>query len=272
MSPAIDARAAMAGQKSQVSRQSADAHFYQFLTSQNVPPNCSLIKKCVARRRKSLTPPFENILTFKSLDTMMLRTVLDSRLFIWALLALPSIPMALALIDGQPSPGGVAVTEMLLHPTGEFSARFLIIAMVLTPMRMLFPGAGFWRWMMKRRRYFGVAAFTYAAFHTMLYIIDMGSLQAILGEALALGIWTGWLAFFVFVPLAVTSNDWSVRRMGPIWKTLQRWVYLAAFGTLLHWIFVHNNIGPALVHFVPLAALETYRIWKSFKRRPAQAA
>lgn len=201
----------------------------------------------------------------------MLRKTIDSRFFIWALLALPSIPMVGALLSGQPSPEGKPVTEMLLHPTGEFAARFLIIAMILTPMRMLFPGSGFWRWMTKRRRYFGVAAFVYATFHTVLYIADMGSLQAIWGEALALGIWTGWLAFFIFLPLAVTSNDWSVRRMGPTWKTLQRWVYLAAVGTLLHWIFVHNNFGPALVHFAPLAGFEAYRLWHNFTRRSQPA-
>lgn len=201
----------------------------------------------------------------------MIRSILDSRIFIWALLSLPSIPMALALIAGEPGADGRPVTEMLLHPTGEFSARFLIIAMIITPMRMLLPASGFWRWMLKRRRYFGVAAFGYAAFHTALYILDMGSLQAILGEALALGIWTGWLAFFVFAPLAVTSNDWAVRRLGNAWKTLQRWVYLAAIATLLHWIFVHNNIGPALAHFLPLAGLEAYRIWKNFSRGRAKA-
>ena len=202
----------------------------------------------------------------------MFRKILDSRYLIWALLALPSIPMILGVISGQPGHEGTSVTEMLLHPTGEFSARFMIIAMILTPMRMLFPGSGFWRWMMKRRRYFGVAAFAYAAFHTVLYIVDMGSLQAILGEALALGIWTGWLAFFVYVPLAATSNHWSVRKMGSAWKTMQRYVYLAAVGTLLHWIFVHNNFGPALVHFVPLAWLEIYRIWKNLNRDRMRAA
>ena len=44
------------------------------------------------------------------------------------------------------------------------------------------------------------------------------------------------------------------------WSALHRWVYLAALLTLVHWIFVHNNIGPALVHFIPLAILETYRV------------
>ena len=62
----------------------------------------------------------------------MLKRIVDHPWFIWALLALPSVPMMLALASGQPAPDGRPVTEMLLHPTGEFSARFMIIAMILT--------------------------------------------------------------------------------------------------------------------------------------------
>jgi len=186
----------------------------------------------------------------------MLRHIRDHPYFLWVILALPSLPMIGAVLSGAVSPDGRSATEFLIHPTGEFSARFLIIAMILTPLRMLFPQSGFIRWMMKRRRYFGVAAFFYAAFHTLLYLIDMGSLRAIFGEFLALGIWTGWLAFAI---------------LGPAWKTLQRTVYVAAVATLLHWIFVHNNLGPALVHFLPLAALETYRVAKHFRTRPTPA-
>ncbi len=203
----------------------------------------------------------------------MARSILDHRFSIWVLLALPSVPMIVALTQEATGPDGQPVTEMLLHPTGEFSARFLIIAMMLTPLRMMFPGSGFLRWMMKRRRYFGVAAFFYALLHTVLYIVDIGSLRAMLGEFWAPGIWTGWLAMLIFVPLAVTSTDNAVRKLGRHWKTLQRTVYLAAVATLLHWIFVHNNIGPALVHFIPLAALEIYRITKMIKpTSPAQEA
>ncbi len=201
----------------------------------------------------------------------MLRRAIDHHYFIWAILALPSLPMIGALIGGASGPGGAPATEFLLHPTGEFSARFLIITMMLTPLRMLFPGSGFLRWMVKRRRYFGVGAFLYALLHTVLYIVDMGSLRMILGEFLALGIWTGWLAMLIIVPLAVTSTDKAVRRMGSAWKTLQRTVYVAAFATLLHWIFVHNNLGPALVHFAPLAGLEAYRIWHNFRRQSQHA-
>tara|TARA_R110001599_G_scaffold183562_1_gene376838 strand:+ start:1771 stop:2382 length:612 start_codon:yes stop_codon:yes gene_type:complete len=185
-----------------------------------------------------------------------LRALLNSPYAFWAILALPSVGM----INGALSGGDL---EPLLHPTGEFAARFMIIAMMLTPLRMLFPKSNAVLWLMRRRRYFGVAAFGYAALHTLYYVIDLGSLSAVVADIAKFGIWTGWVAFVIFVPMAVTSNNASIRRLGRSWKMLQRFVYPAAVATLLHWIFIHNNIGPALVHFVPLAALEIYRIWKT---------
>ncbi len=183
---------------------------------------------------------------------------------LWAVLALPSVPMVFALAQGAVDGEGRAATEYLLHPTGEFAARFMIIAMMVTPFRMLFPRAVVSRWLVKHRRHFGVAAFFYALLHTVLYVLDMGAIETMLDEFWAIGIWTGWLAMLVFLPLGFTSNDASVRMLGPAWKTLQRGVYVAAVATLLHWIFVHNNVSAALVHFVPLATFETYRIWRNF--------
>lgn len=199
------------------------------------------------------------------MEIPLIHNVINSRYFVWLLLALPSLPMLAALVTGPPDNGGEPIAHRLLHPTGEFAARFMIIAMIITPMRMIFPVSRFWQWMGRRRRYFGVAAFCYALAHTVLYIVDMGSLNAALAEFWILGIWTGWLAFAIFVPLAVTSNDRAVATMGQTWKQLQRLLYVAAIATLIHWIFVHNNLGPALVHFIPLAALEGYRIFRYFK-------
>lgn len=153
--------------------------------------------------------------------------------------------------------------ERMLHPSGEFAARFMIIAMMITPIRMLFPKARFLVWIAKRRRWIGVAAFGYAVLHTVFYVVDMGSIQLIIDEFWALGIWTGWGAFAIFVPLAVTSNNASQRWLLGRWKQVQRFIYPAAVLTLIHWIFVHNNIGPAMVHFLPLAILEVYRICKT---------
>ncbi len=185
---------------------------------------------------------------------------------LWLILSLPAI----GLMSGYFS-GNILAGE-LLHPTGEFSARFMIIAMLATPLLVLFRrnswSLKFPQWLVRHRRAFGVAAFAYAALHTVFYMVDMGALSKILSELKLTGIWTGWLAFLIFIPLAMTSNDRSQRWLKAAWKKLQRWVYPAAVLTLLHWIFVHNNIGPALVHFIPLAALELYRIYHLYSPEP----
>ncbi len=181
---------------------------------------------------------------------------------LWLILSIPAVGMMTGYFSGN------ALSGELLHPTGEFSARFMIIAMLATPLVVLFRRFG-WsltvpQWLVRNRRYFGVAAFAYAALHTVFYIIDVGVWAEILSEFTSLGIWTGWLAFAIFIPLAITSNNRSQRLLRTGWKKLQRWVYPAAVLTLLHWIFVHNNLGPALVHFVPLAALELFRVYCTY--------
>lgn len=193
----------------------------------------------------------------------MIKTIVNAPLFMWVILALPGFRMTNTLLSGATGPDGEPTAEYLLHPSGETAAQFMVLAMMISPFRLMFPKAKFWLWMMKRRRDIGVAAFLYAVFHTVLYIVDMGSVRAMLNEFTALGIWTGWLAFFIFIPLALTSNDYSVRKLGAAWKRLHKFIYVAAVATLVHWIFVHNNLGPALARFVPLALLEGYRIWKT---------
>lgn len=185
--------------------------------------------------------------------------------WLWALLAVPAIGFTLAISNNNDP----RIIHELLHPTGEFSARFLIIAMMASPLVLLFKGRAFPRWLQKNRRYFGVAAFGYALFHTLLYIIDKGSLAPILAEFPKLSIWTGWVAFFIFVPLAITSTDHFVRRLGKNWKVLQRSTYAAAVLTLIHWAALHDwgGAGPALVHFGPLIGLEIYRVWYWSNRR-----
>lgn len=184
--------------------------------------------------------------------------------WLWALLSLPALGMAVQLA-GSTDP---RILHALLHPTGEFAARFLIIAMLASPLVLIFRKARFPRWLRQNRRYFGVASFAYALAHTVLYVIDRGTLDRVIDQIPRLDIWTGWLAMAIFVPLAITSADWAVRAMGPSWKTLQRWTYPAAVLTLVHWAALHNWGHPAaaLVHFAPLAALEAYRLWYWYLR------
>ena len=189
----------------------------------------------------------------------------NSFYFWWVLLALPAVAMAVGIAAGGPTAGE------LIHPSGEFAARLIIAAMMISPLRMMFPRARWLSWILRRRRSLGVAAFGYVVLHTALYVVDMETLRDILAEFWALGIWTGWAAFLILIPLAGSSHDVLMRRLRQWWKFLHRWIYLAAMLTLVHWMIVDNNIGPALAHFVPLALLEIYRIVKTAmpERAPA---
>lgn len=198
----------------------------------------------------------------------LLKSIWDHPYIFWVLLSLPGIPMIIGLTSGAPD-----AVNSVLHPSGEFAARFMITAMMVTPLMMLFRNAGWPRWLMRRRRYLGVAAFFYALSHAVLYLWDVGAVALSVGELSKLYIWTGWLAFVIFVPLAVTSTDGWVRRLGRNWKTLQRLVYGAAVLTLAHWAALQDwgGVGPALVHFLPLMLLELYRVWTTRARRRRRA-
>ncbi len=228
-----------------------------------------MIRVCVIDRKNRL----ETVKTLRSerirkdkKAMAIVESLFRSRYLVWALLAVPSIPMFAGLATGDASP------HRLLHVSGETAARMMIVAMMITPLRMLFPKPRWLAWLARQRRALGVAAFFYAALHTLLYVVDVGTLQRIAADFWKLGIWTGWAAFFIFIPLAVTSNDYAVRLLKRSWKALHRWVYPAAVLTLVHWIFVENNLGPALVHFVPLALLEMYRVVRTGRPRATAGA
>lgn len=189
---------------------------------------------------------------------------------LWAILALPALGLAAQLI-GSSDPN---IVHKLLHPTGEFSARFLIIAMLASPLVLLFRSAALPRWLKRNRRYFGVASFGYGALHTGLYLADAGGMGPVIAALPEVSIWSGWVAFAIFLPLAATSFDGAVRALGPAWKALQRWTYLAAGLTLLHWASLHDWRSPwaALIHFAPLVVLEGYRIWYWTGRRKSRRA
>jgi methionine sulfoxide reductase heme-binding subunit len=195
----------------------------------------------------------------------VLRIILNKKPTFWLLLAIPALLMLRRYASGD------VIAMDMLHPTGEWAARLMIFAMVLSPLVSLLGPKPWLNWLVQRRRALGVAAFAYSVLHLLFYLIDMGNLDDILAEFWALGIWTGWAAMLLFVPLAVTSNDASMRKLKVGWKQLQRLVYPAAVLVLVHWIFIHNNLVPALVHFVPLALLVAARFFLSPKPQPKGA-
>lgn len=185
-----------------------------------------------------------------------MRVIINNRYLFWLLLSFPAIILLWGFARG-------AIDSMdMIHPTGEWSARLMIVAMILSPLLSLLGPRKWLTWLVARRRAIGVAAFAYAVLHLAFYLVDMGNIDDILAEWLAPGIWTGWAAFLFMLPLAITSNDRSMRWLRAGWKRVQRLVYPAALLTLLHWIWVHNSYSAALAHFVPLGLLLLARLVK----------
>lgn len=177
------------------------------------------------------------------------------KILLYAALAAPLAIAALRFVlDADALPGD------LLHPTGEWSARFIILALMVTPLRLLLPEAAPVRFLARNRRAIGLAAFCYALVHLGAYVADMETIGAMLAELGAPAIWTGWLALLLLVPLGLTSNDAAVRLLRSGWKQLQRLAYPAALLTLAHWALIHDGLLAALVHFAPLALLQAVRL------------
>ena len=185
-----------------------------------------------------------------------MKTKQISRYILWMLLSLPFVWLVNAYRTGDMFYGEV------VHVSGELSARLLILTLAITPLRLLFANARWPAWLLHQRRYFGVASFMYALLHTVVYIQKKASLSLIWQEAMSFNMWSGWLAFCVFLLLAVTSNDASVRRLRRTWKKLHRWVYPAALLVFAHWVFIAFDFVPGLIHFLIILSLQSYRLWK----------
>ena len=196
-----------------------------------------------------------------------MRTIINSVILFWLLLALPGV----AMLHGWLS-GAIETMDMLL-PTGETSARLMIAAMLIGPLAGVVGPRRWLLWLLARRRALGVAAFAYAIAHLVFYAIDMGSLEAILGELPIASIWTGWLALALMLPMALTSNQAAMRALRSAWKRVQQLAYPAAVLTLLHWWWVHDGAAAAFVHFTPLMLLWLLlALRRAFKSQPSPQA
>ena len=178
------------------------------------------------------------------------------RALLWLVLALPGAWIFLRWEFSPDSYGyGHAIGD-----SGTWSAWLLMATLAVTPIRLAFSRHWITKLLVRYRRDLGVASFAYVAGHTTLYLDKKASLSAVLAEITTDYLLVGWIAFGLMLPLAVTSNDWSMRMLRRSWKQIHRLVYPAAILTFLHWIWSAFDPTTALIHLAILATIESIRL------------
>ena len=169
---------------------------------------------------------------------------------------------------------GANPAEFITRATGDWALRMLLITLAVTPLRRL---SG-WNWLLRLRRMLGLFAFFYAAVHFSSYIsfdhvFDAG---AILKDIVKRPFITvGFLCLMFMLPLAATSANAMVRRLGAKrWIALHRLVYLVAPLAVLHfWWMVKRDLTEPIIYAMVLAGLLGARlVWRARERKAGLTA
>lgn len=162
---------------------------------------------------------------------------------------------------------GANQVEAIQDTFGQWGLRFLIITLAITPLRDWFNAV----WLIHLRRMLGLFAFFYVLMHFLTWLIlDQGLYwQGILPDiAKRPFITIGFLAFLLLIPLAVTSTNGMMRRLGKRWKTLHRLIYvITLLGVWHYWWQVKADIREPLIYLTIAAVLLGWRVWKKAKSR-----
>jgi len=176
------------------------------------------------------------------------------------------IPLALLAGDVWRGQAGANPIEFFLRTTGVLTLVFLIVTLAVTPVRKMFG----WNALIKYRRMLGLFAFFYGTLHLLTYsVFDRSlSLPGIVGDvAQRPFIAIGMAAFLTLMPLAITStNGWVKRLGGKRWARLHRLTYVAAILGVIHfWMIVKSDIFYPAVFGIVLAGLLVYRLMPKSK-------
>lgn len=154
----------------------------------------------------------------------------------WLLYVIAPLPLAWWFYLGVTGGLGVEPIKELEHRAGELALQLLIFGLAITPLRQHLRIN-----LMKHRRAIGLIAFFYVFAHLLVWLVlDMSVLWSQIWDDIFKRpyITVGMVSFVLLVPLAVTSNNWSVRRMGPTWRKLHKLVYAAALLGGLHFVLL----------------------------------
>lgn len=177
--------------------------------------------------------------------------------------------------SGLRAPGfnlGVDPVRFVLDNLGKTALNLLLITLLITPLRQLTGNAD----LIRVRRMLGLFVFTYALLHFIVYVgvFQAFSAHAIIEDIVKRPFITmGFTALLMLLPLAITSTNKMMRRLGRRWQTLHRLIYLIPMLAILHfWKMLKSGYREPLLYASMLALLLGWRLWRHYGRRLQAAA
>src|SRR6266851_9405602 len=171
------------------------------------------------------------------------------------------IPIAAIVVRACRNQLGADPIAQALNQLGLLALVFLVAALGCTPLKAIFG----WTWPMRIRRMLGLLAFFYALLHVLTYtVLDQGlDWHAIVDDIVKRKfIFFGFSTFVLLIPLAATSTNSALRRLGYVrWKQLHRLAYVAPALAVLHFIWrVKLDVREPVAYGLVLAALLSVRL------------
>jgi methionine sulfoxide reductase heme-binding subunit len=171
------------------------------------------------------------------------------------------IPLAKLGLGAYLDTLGANPIENAMRTTGYWTLTFLLISLTLTPIRRILG----WLWLIRLRRMLSLFAFFYACLHFLTYLVldQFFDWESIIKDIIKRPyITVGFSAFLLMIPMAVTSTDAMIRRLGgKRWRLLHRLVYLCAVcGVVHYWWLVKKDLTNPITFAVWLGLLLNLRL------------
>jgi methionine sulfoxide reductase heme-binding subunit len=197
----------------------------------------------------------------------------DTRFAKLVLLTNGLVPLVLLLWDVYRKNVGANPLEFVTRTTGMLTLVFLLVSLAVTPLRRI---TGL-NWLTRFRRMLGLFAFFYGSLHLMTYVAfdRFFHLTTIPGDVFKRRfIAVGMTAFFLMLPLAITSTDKMVKRLGgQRWTRLHRIVYLSGIlGVLHYYMLVKSDVRLPMTFAFLLALLLGFRIFAKYYVAPPRTS
>ena len=177
---------------------------------------------------------------------------------VWAVYFVYLLPVPWLLYLGVTGGLGRDPVKTLEHELGEIALQLVVLGLCVTPLRR-FAHIN----LIKFRRALGVLAFVYVVLHVVVWaVLDVQALDRVWADIVKRPYITiGMAAFVLLIPLAMTSNNWSVRKLGSRWRQLHVLAYPAAVLSGLHYVWLAKGfqIEP-LVYFSVICGLLALRL------------